>query len=1057
MADTFFYPGNHPVRRRPAGGSRPFVPEYTPTVGQNFYDTLDETALGVPRWMWMQEMKDIQSSWEASYKSPEVSVTTKELNAEGAEEIAELPGGIGIKVSVNPMDWINDPTKQIENLTIGAARNVFNMSDLTSRSRKEFWSKLTERNYSPFYLGDGNQDELSEDPVSRNLIRHPKPGNFYKGLDSSMGEFAVSVDSTGSRNKAMRGVSTSVIGSLKKEIDDKLFDTSIPNTRTPKLANNLDASVFATAEKFAKKADLVDKVNLVISGDKKKGITGLGDIKSEIDQAFLGGSINSAATAKKLTDFAQRIEHAQEALEQVKGISKKEAHAVARLENHLNQLSDAIKPYAYRDSSGNMVVKVPSGIAASQSLRAKLTIANSKLVSGNFGDGSYGSYVNHVLRQEITDTKSDLNKKVINATQSGSTNYILSNPSRRLARLSSHINSTYEWEAARDLVEDLQEGKLPVKFIYKQMIQPRIEVFTPSYWIGRTLDRSHYFGLTINDDVATGAVNGGVLGSVGNFMIKKSPMKGLYDVNINLGVIDPHNAWKKVIYIKGDYGLKKIIDAKAMFGLDDKSIKSATSHLVDGLSGNLKTSAGGVVSKSDFLKILNGDRVLAASLRLDAENCKAIANFRRNFLSKYFRTLDLDKLGLTLDKHGRLIGSAAALDAASDRLHAFFLSIHSNENNPADFFSIGAGKAGILDKYAKWLSRVQSNTVVKYLSVIINPVVKGKEIILEQVNAKIASIIAAVFGDATGGLGYAIAWAIKIAVQWVLSKLEKIFKKFWQAVGHFDVKAIGGMMDDAVDEIGKWVVYILLFSFLPFIMVSGFMSKMVSTLPVYDPSQIGEIKSGGGSLGLGYGDGSEANCDITTKSLSSYDFMQNVSGGGNTGQATALMEEMLMGFWCYWNQSPSFPELFNLQLFAINPFPGDLSSCWDCLFWCTFLPWKAGLDNSGQSTACKMESHYKSGSGHYVPIEQAYVNGHDSNVRPGDIIFIASSGRRKHPNCPADVDSNHVGVVYAVTPDAVITLHSNSGEKAWAYGVDDDGHIMDNEYHAIQGFGGPGN
>jgi hypothetical protein len=568
-------------------------------------------------------------------------------------------------------------------------------------------------------------------------------------------------------------------------------------------------------------------------------------------------------------------------------------------------------------------------------------------------------------------------------------------------------------------------------------------------------------GLKIDEGVLNGGKSGGIGGYIMNGVINSKVVGWMFDNNISMevnGLNGVRGGKAKLDLGKGGDHYKKLFNGKSLFGLEGLGgIGDTTAFIANGLGGGLVDSLGNQITGFDFMELLNGRGRLISEFGLNAENLAKINALRETFIKKY-----AGALGLKFTPEGLLDTSLANIN----NMQQFFKEIYRREYRTDDYFSLAKAKVGHLERYAKFISRIQSKYVVKVIRFAYKPIAHVREAIQEKVNNWIASGVAAVFGDVTGGLGYAASWAIKMGVSWVLNKVEYTMKKAWDGIKKLDYTYAVEMIEESAKTGGKWLVYTFAFVIVfPILIVAIIFTPIFSTLPAFDPSQIGDVGAGEGSLGFGFGDTSAADCLVTSKSLSEYQFMQSTTGG--PGTAYTLMEEMQKGFWCYWNHSPSYdqagePDYFNEVLFQANPSPGNLENCYDCLFWCTFLPWKSGLDTSGQARADKVENYYIQGGGHYVSDEEAYVkkNG-ETNIRPGDIVFIKSPSNSTRGRL---TESNHVGVVWAVTPDAVVTLHSNSGEKAWAYPVDYDDctsdgkcKIMDNQYHIIQGFGGPGN
>lgn len=145
-------------------------------------------------------------------------------------------------------------------------------------------------------------------------------------------------------------------------------------------------------------------------------------------------------------------------------------------------------------------------------------------------------------------------------------------------------------------------------------------------------------------------------------------------------------------------------------------------------------------------------------------------------------------------------------------------------------------------------------------------------------------------------------------------------------------------------------------------------------------------------------------------------------------RAWQIVSDLEQGFWCYWNRSPNtgkypptYPELFNEEMFKSDPnpgYPGPISQCGSCLFWCTQLIQKAYRE-SGKSPPNSLNSQtmLDTWTGQVVKGSDATP----SNIVAGSVIFFHVSGG---PN-----RVNHVAIVTGVSSDSVAFVQSNSPSK----------------------------
>ena len=162
----------------------------------------------------------------------------------------------------------------------------------------------------------------------------------------------------------------------------------------------------------------------------------------------------------------------------------------------------------------------------------------------------------------------------------------------------------------------------------------------------------------------------------------------------------------------------------------------------------------------------------------------------------------------------------------------------------------------------------------------------------------------------------------------------------------------------------------------------------------------------------------------------------NSGGSPISRRAWQITADLYQGFWCFWNRSPgdfpedvtsyppSYPNLFNEGLFARAPNPSraQISSCGDCMFWCTYLVIKSFLETGNRSLQITlwsptMEADFRT-RGKFV----SSSNATPANVVPGSVLFFRVAG--------GPARTNHVGIVHSVSQDAIVYLQSNAPTKS---------------------------
>lgn len=216
--------------------------------------------------------------------------------------------------------------------------------------------------------------------------------------------------------------------------------------------------------------------------------------------------------------------------------------------------------------------------------------------------------------------------------------------------------------------------------------------------------------------------------------------------------------------------------------------------------------------------------------------------------------------------------------------------------------------------------------------------------------------------------------------------------------------------------VGSFVGLILLTSLIMFVINSG--AYIVPPNPV--------AESGFGPGGLGF--------PITCTNEKSPVSFDNNTNSPIARRAWQITSDLYQGFWCFWNRSPgdlptdvttyapSYPELFNMDLFirVPNPTRDEVSSCGECLFWCTWLVQKAYRENGNniQYTLWSptMQSDFTS-RGKFIDASQVTP----SRILPGSVIFFDVN------NSLARTD--HVGIAHTMNSDGIYFVQSNAGTK----------------------------
>lgn len=416
--------------------------------------------LDIPKWIVDQEMESIKAAFtiSAAKRAP----TTERVY--GVEELEDEPGA-NISVKLDFKKFSENPEKYLtDTFFLKPLASVIDVDEMQAISRSEIVKELVSNEKSPFYLGiegitaSDVKSALATGamgPVSADTYLHQK----YGTLGVSAKAFAKNSAATSQRNKKFVSFNENLLDSVSYEL-------------TNKGAAALGASA-STAVQINEAKNLVSSRSAVVSSLKSLN-SSMGDIGETMtkDTSFLsplGGT--SKVSPADVSALRSRISEVQTSLASLSSTDRKSARNVEQYVNRLNANLDR-----FIDASGK--IKDPKG------LDLFLKTEGAKLYRSEFDQGLAGSLTSRFAR----DTAN--NKKVLNAldAKDSAGNRIFSKASVNALRLSRDLQTDWDYETLDDLLTSIKDGKLPTQFVWNRVIQPRVERYTPSYWIGRSVD-----------------------------------------------------------------------------------------------------------------------------------------------------------------------------------------------------------------------------------------------------------------------------------------------------------------------------------------------------------------------------------------------------------------------------------------------------------------------------------------------------------------------------------------------------------------------------------------
>jgi hypothetical protein len=175
--------------------------------------------------------------------------------------------------------------------------------------------------------------------------------------------------------------------------------------------------------------------------------------------------------------------------------------------------------------------------------------------------------------------------------------------------------------------------------------------------------------------------------------------------------------------------------------------------------------------------------------------------------------------------------------------------------------------------------------------------------------------------------------------------------------------------------------------------------------------------------------------DICEGMIPAWALLQSVAVNPNAGpiatKAYNIAYNLERGYWCSFNNSPDYPELWDPDAFGGEMFPtvGEARAKPNAMFWCTWLVIKSyqasDPDFPEKTGAINMKAYFASG-GTSSKYNYSFKLRNDvpiSQIKSGDVVFYKTYNAENDPP-----DGYHVGIVYSKTSDSITTVQSNSGD-----------------------------
>jgi hypothetical protein len=308
-------------------------------------------------------------------------------------------------------------------------------------------------------------------------------------------------------------------------------------------------------------------------------------------------------------------------------------------------------------------------------------------------------------------------------------------------------------------------------------------------------------------------------------------------------------------------------------------------------------------------------------------------------------------------------------------------------------------------------------------------------------------------------IGHLIAWVITVLITWII-------KRVWGTIKgglEFGQRLMKGELTDYLEEAEKKQdkkVRKILLIVLILILINTFFSSITSlvipelisiggsltadpfsdaipfTLSTFSPTdptrKWGSIQQGyDWNINLEYYQPGEGipptgvgmSCGGLAKRLPSEVHYPDAFTEKILGHAYDIGEDLIPGFWSYWNHSPTlYPWAWNQEAYDRDPNNADTTTM---MFWCTFMvifsEQKSIPDFPDawitQNMLNRLLANPTSGGFKVLPRPQATLG----SIKPGSIIWFSNN-----PTDSLPLDTKHVALVYSVTPTGINTIESNN-------------------------------
>ncbi|MFH1295176.1 MAG: hypothetical protein ABIH84_01185, partial [bacterium] len=789
----------------------------------------------------------IKEDWEKQFNigaSSSTGTTGSELYQFEREEVAEVKG---VYAQIDLLGLVKNPSKTINKFVEKslASVNPFGgltdlqgdfWTDLDSARQRTMWARLVDPNSLV-----GKSTPLGFDAVARGFgpinlknqgifgagrIYSPDAGkalvaenvtDVYQKVGEGVLGFVGGKKSALTRNSSYREFSSAVINAAATELDQKkaLFMPIIaadPITRKV-LEGKIDGFL-AEADLFASVEDLGDKIDFLKKGLAKKGF-GKDEIKVKDITGVLQGDSKKGILG--LDDILDNVEARMKKVETHLGTFNMlaERDAFMRDTAGLRDFVQDVRGFS-ASFAGRPDTEVLGRFTEAEGITSQVTQLSSRFSNGRYTGGVQDKFLESIGDRYLSGNDSLLNLHIPDPANPA--NSILSEGYESLASLHNYHRRIYWQESGRDLADGYSKGKLTTQFLWfgsvgevsiagkriqVGLIKDRIQMFTPGYWTGQVIKRTHSFGLVYDPKV-----------EALHPIFKKNPLIREHTFTESFSVPIKGVATSMSVRVKGSEELGHMYSAwRTAHGAWDPAPglePMFIGKIVPGVKGRkVDWITDSAINQQAFLDLFNGAHGNLATAVPGAQHLfgeKAVGFFTNPDPAKLeaMRKELVSMLGLEPDGAG-LIKNTPENWAKMD---GFFKAIGQRKGNSANLDPF-VDKVGILQIYASRLSLLQQKIFTKTgLTKIVDPILHLRTRVAQKA-AGFASSVAVKLGlgaltAATGGAAAIIMKVLGRAFQALTAVLLDKSKDLLRAIlkGDFS-RELNEMMDDALKTTEK--------------------------------------------------------------------------------------------------------------------------------------------------------------------------------------------------------------------------------------------------------------